>query len=338
MQRVLITGATGFIGSHLAAECSRRGYRVRCLVRRPPHPALSELGLEQVEGDVMRPETLGRAVCDVDAVFHAAGLLAAVHRSDLYQVNGQGTAHVVEACAGAANPPALVLVSSLAAAGPVPRGTVRGDDDPPNPVSHYGRSKRQGELAVTGLAGQVPVTVVRPGVVFGQQCRELRPMLSTIYRFRFHPVPGWRCPPLSYIHVEDLVELLIRCAAQGQRLAQGSEPAATDTRGYYFAADGEYPDWAQFGRLFALALGRPYAPVVRIPDPLPYLLGAAGDCAARLRGRAGMINGDKMLEARAASWACSSERARRELDFQPSCDLRARIQQTADWFREQRWL
>lgn len=339
MQQILITGATGFIGGHLAESLARRGDRVRCLVRDPERAQrLRDLDVELITGDVTRPETLRDAVEGTDVVYHAAGLLAAMSGEKMLQVNGEGVGNVAKACADLSNPPVLVVLSSLAAAGPVPRGEVRDETTPLAPISLYGQTKREGELAVVPWANRVPATILRPGVVFGPRSQDLRPMLSTIYRLRFHPVPGWRCPPLSYIHVDDLVNVMIQASERGLRVASDQGESNDSTRGFYFVGDDEHPDWARFGRMFAMALNRPYAPVVRLFDPLPWCLGVGSEWLGRVRGRAALLNMDKMREARATSWECSSARAARELDFQLPRTLSERVRETADWFRENGWL
>ena len=232
------------------------------------------------------------------------------------------------------------MVHLPTAAGPARPGSVRREEDPPSPVSLYGQSKREGELAAARWAARVPMTVVRPGVVFGPGCREFRPMLSTIYRLRMHPVPGWHRPPLSYIHVSDLVEVLIAAAERGRRVEplQESRPGETTPAGFYFAESGEHPDWGEFGRMFARAMGRPRAAVVPLPAPIPWCVGAFSEAAGRLRGRAPVLNVDKIREAHARSWACSSAWTRRDLGFQPSQPLESRVRDTARWFQDHGWL
>ncbi len=341
MKQVLVTGGTGFIGSHLVETLIRRGDRVRCLVRDPARARrLEELGAECIRGDVTEMAALRPAVQAVDVVYHVAGLLAALRPEHMLHVNAVGSGLVAQACAEMTEPPVLVLVSSLAAAGPVRAGTVRREEDPLSPISVYGQSKREGELAAARWAERVPMTVVRPGVVFGPACREFRPMLSTIYRLRVHPVPGWRRPPLSYIHVSDLVDVLIAAAERGRRVKppDASRPGTTGPAGFYFAEAGEYPDWGEFGRMFARAIGRPRAPVVPLPAPIPWCVGAVSQAAGRLRGRAPLLNVDKIREARASSWACSSTWTRRDLGFRPGQSLESRVRDTARWFQEHGWL
>ncbi len=220
MAAILVTGATGFIGSHLTQRLVAQGHAVRCLVRATSHTeSLRTLGVELVEGNLFDGASVAGAVRGMDRVYHLAGLTSAVRRATLMQANGLGTWHVAKACAQQPVPPVLVYVSSVAAAGPTGRGQIRTEQDRPQPISNYGHSKRAGEVAVERLAERIPVTVVRPGIVFGQFGRELLPMFWSLGRLRVHAVAGYQSPRLSVIHVADLVELLVRASEDGRRLA-----------------------------------------------------------------------------------------------------------------------
>ena len=273
----------------------------------------------------------------VEQVFHLAGRTSACRRSTLMRANGHGTLYVTQACAQQATPPLLIHVSSIAAAGPADRGQLRREEDRPRPISHYGHSKRAGEVAVERLAHQVPTTIVRPGIVFGEGGRETLPIFQSLYRFRLHAVAGYGSPPLSVIHVADLVELLERAAAQGSRLPPPS-PAKLPGKGVYFACRPEYPDYLQFGRMVQRAVGRRFVSYLLCPNPLPWLVGGLGSLAGCLRGHSGSLNFDKIREATVPSWACCCEAARRDLGFQPRRPLPEQLRDTAQWYLEHGWL
>src|SRR5262245_55708409 len=259
MATVLVTGATGFIGRHLVEALLRRGERVRCLVRgRRRDEALLKLEVELVTAALDQPETLASAVAGVHTVYHLAGLTQALTFAELSRVNGQGTAAVAAACADQAQPPRLIYVSSIAAAGPAPRGQILVESDTPAPDSGYGRSKLAGENAVRRHAAKMPATIVRPGVVFGPRDPEIVRILQFIRWARFHISPGFHPPALSFIHVADLVELLLRAADRGARLTAGQNGHAG--QGVYFATAAEHPTYAELGRIGPSMLRAPWAP------------------------------------------------------------------------------
>ncbi len=330
MTSALITGAAGFIGRHLAKSLVERGFRVRALVRRTSQTnALESLGVELVYGDLATEEDLSPVVQGMDVVFHVAGLTSAIRGRDLMTVNGWGTSRICRACLRQSHPPCHIYVSSIAASGPVRRGQVRCESDPAQPISAYGRSKRAGEVAALSVAHAVPTTIVRPGIVFGEENRDMLPVFRSVYRARAHLIAGLASPPLSLIHIEDLIEILVRCWERGHRVEAGKQAPGT---GIYFGVCDEYPNYAQLGRILRRILGRPHALLMYLPDPAPWLVGGLGQLLGRIRGQSDTLNLDKIREASAESWACSTAALHRDLDFEFPYSLEQRLCATRDWY------
>lgn len=336
LQTIFLTGATGFIGSHLAEVLLRRGCEVRCLIRSGSSATAVPRGVVPVVGRVEEPAGYRDALSGCDAVFHLAGCVNALSRAALMETNGHATARLAEACAALPAPPRFVFVSSLAAAGPPPRGRVRRDEtDPVAPVSNYGRSKRAGEVALEQLADRLPVTIVRPGIVYGRRDPKIAAVFKAIHRTGVHFVVGFRTPPLSLIHVDDLVGLLVRAATDGETLAGADGPPG---RGYYLACDdSDHPTYWQFGRHIAAALGRGVF-VWPLWRWVGRTVGGVSEAVSRLTGDASLLTLDKIREATVRTWACSAAKARDQLAFAPPLPLDARLRETAVWFREQGWL
>ncbi len=224
MSKVLVTGAAGFIGSHVIRALLERGDEVTGLVRKTSSlDRLKSLGIELAYGDVTDRASLAAAVPRRQTVYHLAGCTLALRAERYYQVNEQGVRNLAETCAAQDTPPVLVTVSSLAAAGPAPDDRLRTPDDPPAPVSHYGRSKRAGELAAEQFAARVPITIVRPPIVLGEADQYGLPMFRSIAWFGVHPVPGLGRRRYSVVHAADLARLLILAAERGSRLRPGRE-------------------------------------------------------------------------------------------------------------------
>lgn len=341
-QHVLVTGGSGFIGGRLVRRLNEHRCRVSCLVRSGSRTDdLRSAGAMLVTGDVTDRESAKRALVESQActVFHLAGLVRARSWEKFARVNAGGVENVAAACAASANPPVLVVVSSLAAAGPSAPDRLRVEGDPPAPVSNYGRSKLAGERAAAGYAGLVPITIVRPPIVFGPGDRAVLEMFRLVSRWGVHAVPGLagRDRRLSLIHVDDLVEGLLLAAEKGERLRVGSSPG----QGVYFIAGEEHPTFEQFGQAIANALVRRPPAVLRVPGRLLRLAGVGGDVMARIRNRPTWINSDKVSEALAASWTCCSEKAREQLGWPtafPPATLAERLHETARWYRQSGWL
>jgi dihydroflavonol-4-reductase len=338
MTKVLLTGASGFIGHHLAIALATRGDEVTCLVRKTSHvEQLQALGVRLALGDVTDMDSLPAAVAGQQIVFHLAGRTLALRDRQFYEVNRRGAAHMAKACAGQSSPPVLVFVSSLAAAGPAIDGRPRVESDTPQPVSHYGRSKRGGEHAVESFAYRVPTTIVRPPIVLGEGDRMGLPLFRTVIRFGVHLSPSLKPPRFSLIHVADLVQLIMLAAERGKRLPPLDQRDGADGQGYYFAACEQDPTYADLGRLVAQSIGRR---VLVIPAGIPVVrtIAAVGEAIAQVSQHPLLMNLDKAREITAGSWVCSAQAAKNDLGFAVGAPLIERLRQTAEWYKQEGWL
>ncbi len=330
----LVTGASGFIGAHLVRRLVECGFRVSCLVRATSRvDELRAAGALPLVGEIDDRAGVSRALSASNAsfVFHIAGLLRAMNVQEFTRVNAGGVDVIAAACAEQASRPTLVLLSSIAAAGP--SGELpRTESDPATPVSDYGRSKLSGELAATRYASRVPITIVRPCIVFGAGDRGVFEVFKPIARSGIHVVAGPGDRRLSLIAVADLVECIVLAAEKGERLAV-DDPG----RGIYFAA-AESLSHVEFGDAIAHALGRSRARVVHLPEWVLRAIGLGGDTVSRIRRRPGWIGRDKITDLLAGSWTCSSAKALRQLGWAPAAPLADRLRETAQWYRDARWL
>lgn len=339
MGEALVTGGTGFIGDHLVRKLLERGDQVKALVRNPDRGRrLEEQDVRLIQGDVTDLDSLRGAVADVSVVYHLAGITKAFTAREYYDVNKAGVSNIARACAERDEPPVLLVVSSLAAVGPVGNGRFHEEGDEPQPVSLYGRSKLAGEKSAERYAGDVPTTIVRPPIVFGEQDKACLEMFKTVAKSGIHPVPGYFPKNYSMIHVEDLVQAIILAADRGKRMGGGDGTAKSEGVGYYFAACDEHPTYYQLGRMIGTALGRRRTLTIPFATPVVRVVGAFGELAGRVRGQPAVMNWDKSREATAGSWICSPEKAKQELGFEVTCSLSERLGQTAKWYREAGWL
>jgi dihydroflavonol-4-reductase len=340
MAKVLVTGASGFIGRHLVAALAARGDEVACLVR--PTSRIDWMKPYQTEilpGDVTEREKLSQYVAGRDYVYHLAGCTIALTHRQYYQVNQHGVRNIAEACAKQLTPPVLISVSSLAAAGPATNGRPSIESDPPCPVSVYGRSKRAGEMEAESLAGRLPVTIVRPPIVLGEGDKIGLSMFWSIDRLGIHVVPSLGRNRFSLIHAADLAGLLIGAALRGHRIPTPSLNGSPPTgQGYYFAASEIDPVYDDLGRLIGQALNRRRIVPIHLAVPLVWMVSAGVEAISQIERRPLYLHVDKAREITAGSWYCSNRAARHDFGFQVGAPILERLRQTIEWYRRDGWL
>lgn len=333
--KVLLTGATGFVGPQTARALADSGHQVRCLVRETSdRSALEALGveLEYAIGDVCNQAALHDAMEGVDAVVHLAGATKCLRREDYYRVNAYGSRLVAEA-AVARGVPRFVHCSTLAVAGPMPEGRPVTEDDPPRPVSEYGRSKLAGEEAVRRHGNRLEVTIVRPPIVYGPRDRDFFEVFKMAAR-GLGVRPGLFTPKrYSIIHVEDLGKAIALALDRGKSV-QGME----GSQGVYYVSDGEVHLWDELIQRAAVALGRGSAFVLPVPETLAWSLGLWSELAARITGKPRIFSVDKVRESMGPGFACTIDRARNELGFSPEWPADRGLEHTARWYLENKWL
>ena len=323
--RALVTGATGFVGSHLVEALVRRGADVTALVRSPAKAAhLRRLGVRQVAGDLHTPAALRAAAQGQDAVFHVAGLVAAVDEAGFLHGNREGTRNLVEALG--TDRPRFVLVSSMAAGGPALHGRPLTGAEPAAPVTAYGRSKLASEEIVR--QGPLPWTIIRPPMVYGPRDTEVLKVFR-IARWGVAPVFGDGTQQLSAVYGPDLAEALIAAATAERTVGRT-----------YYACHQELVTSAGFVQAVGAAL-RPGARPLRVVT-LPAVVARAAltltGTAARLSGKATILTADKANEFFQPAWAGDPGPLYRDAGWQAATDLATGLGLTAQWYREQRWL
>ena len=310
---ILVTGGSGFIGGHLVEALCARGERVRCLVRRP-----LKMRAEVVLGDLVSGAGVEEALEGVDLVIHLAGTTKALKVDDYYAGNVRATETL--AAAVAARGIRMVHVSSLAAMGPSLDGTPVREDDEARPVTHYGKSKLEGERIVRRLVPDA--VIVRPPVVYGPRDTDVFQVLKPLSRglaVQIGAGERW----FSAIYVGDLVEGLIAASSAVDRT--------------YFLANSTAVSWGDLRDSAARIMGRS-ARVLRIPTALAYGAGWGADMWARLTGTPRIISREKVREALCPYWTCDTRRAAEEIGFEARTSLDAGLALTLAWYREAGWL
>jgi nucleoside-diphosphate-sugar epimerase len=308
----LVTGATGFVGSHLVEELRRRGRTVRCTVRRTSDR--KRLGDAQtVEADLADGPLPPSAFDGVERVFHLAGVVFGTDEQ-FDRGNRRATQNLVASLRPVRR---LVHVSTLAVTGPSSDGTPLDESAPTRPVSVYGRTKLAGERAAS--AASVPVTVIRPPVVYGPRDRGLLSFFQAAARGIRPILPGER--RFSIIHVEDL--------ARGIADAAESPPGRV-----YFLANAEAPSFTEMTARILRAMGRRKA----ISARMSFLLMHEAAALVELARLNVPLSRDKVRELKRPFWTCSAAAAARDFGWTPRIGLDEGIRATVEWYRAERWI
>ena len=322
-----VTGGTGFVGQNLCERLRREGWEVRALVRKTSHTEfLARIGCELVRGNLESEKTIGRATTNADVIFHLAGLTKATRPTDFTRVNAAATKHVLLGAHEGGFSGRFVHLSSLAAAGPAPNGRPRREEDPPAPVSLYGKSKLRGERFAERARDVFPVTVLRPGAIYGPREHEIFEIIKPLWKTGISVSAGPDIE-LQMTHVDDVVSALWVAA---------TDPAAHNRT--YFVNDPQTWPYSRVIELMGDALGRRVRQV-RVPLAAGWALGAGLDLAGRIARRPlSPFGRDKMRELAAGSWIADSNLLTRECGWKAKWALPDGLRQTIRWYRENGWL
>jgi len=325
--KALVTGAAGFIGSHLVEALVQREVQVRCLVRPTSHLKwVKGLPVEIIYGDCQEKDSLGPGVTDVDLVFHLAGATRAIDAKTYSQVNALGTENLVQACLEH-NPrlQKFIYLSSLAAAGPGRNGGRKKESDHCEPVSPYGRSKRQGEELALALAHELPLLILRPSIVYGPRDKTFFTLFQCLAK-RIKPCLSGGVRHLSLCSVQDLV---------GAMLLAAETP--TKNGEIFFLTDGQDYRMEEINDILAQAM-EVTAFRLRLPPPLLCGIAAVAECLSKISGKPAFISRGKAKEIIQPNWLCDITKARTILGFEPQISLALGAKLTFDWYRKENWL
>jgi dihydroflavonol-4-reductase len=319
----LVTGATGFIGSHLVETLVARGWRVRCLVRKSS--VLRWIPVDDVtlmNGNVeFAGDDLDRAVRGVSVVFHLAGLTSAATDGAYSAVNVEGTRNIVDSMQRAATDALLVFCSSLAAGGPSQSKRPVNETDEPSPVSAYGRSKLAAERIVADSG--LEYLIVRPPAVYGPRDVDILAAFKlAAYGLAFRMAPAGQ--RLSLVHAADL--------ARGMAFA-----AETEGRGLYYMTDGMVHTWESVIGNVARAVGKEPR-ILNVAPRIADAIARAERMRATLLGSKPLLTPDRVTELMQNDWTCDDTRARLDIDYESTISLPDGLKMTAEWYRIHGWL
>lgn len=349
MMRILVTGASGFIGSYICQEGLDKGYEVWAGMRGTSSKGyLTDSRLNFATLDLSNPEVLRRQLEELksrmdgrgwDYVVHAAGATKSLKPEGFFRTNTQGTKNLVEALIQAGmKPKCFVFVSSLGSFGaireePVRRPTADNpwvyapimDTDAPCPNTVYGQSKLQAERYLASLT-DFPYVILRPTGVYGPREKDYFLMAKSIMQHVDFAV-GYKPQEITFVYVMDVVQAVFKAFDAPNAVGKG-----------YFLSDGCVYNSRSFSDLLQKELGNPW--VLHIKAPLWFLHGvcAVNGTVMRWLGKLTTLNMDKYHILRQRNWQCDIEPARRDLGYEPEYTLERGTHLAVEWYKKNGWL
>lgn len=330
--KILITGASGFIGSFIVEEALNRGMEVWAAVRRTSSRRyLSDPQIHFIELDFSSVERLVEALRShsFDYIVHAAGVTKCIRRADFFRVNTEGTRHFCEALLQLGIvPKRMVYLSSLSVFGAIREQQPYSEivaTDTPRPNTAYGESKWEAEQYLDSIASQLPCVILRPTGVYGPREKDYFMMVQSIKRHIDFSV-GYKRQEITFVYVSDVVQAIFLALEKG-------------TPGHkYFLSDGCVYTSADFSNLVHQALGRPWWIRVKAPLWLLRLITFVGEYYGRATGSMTVLNNDKYNILSQRNWRCDITPARRELGYEPKVQLAEGVSRAVKWYKDNGWI
>jgi nucleoside-diphosphate-sugar epimerase len=334
-KRILITGASGFIGSFLVEKALANGYETYAGVRKSSsREYLQDERIRFVDLHYADREQLTAQLRDLvatkgkfDYIVHNAGITKSIDPGAFEQVNFRFTAHLIDALIAAdAVPEKFVLMSSLSVMGPGDElhYTPIRRDDTPHPNTAYGRSKLQAESYLRAQK-EFPYIILRPSGVYGPREKDYLMMVKTM-KSGLDISAGLREQRLTFIYVRDLTEAVF--------LALKSPVTGSS----YFVTDGNSYTGKAYTTLLRELLGKHFVLRLKIPLPVIGFISAVAEDISKLTTRASTLNRDKFRIMKQRNWLCETKPLQDELGFNPVYDLRKGLEESIRWYREHGWI
>jgi len=323
----MLTGATGFIGSHIAEKLLRKQVPTHLFIRRRTDATdrFERNGAELFTGKGPNDiEMLKSSLENVNTVIHCAAATKAINRAEFLKANVDFTENILKLLQ---NDQRLIFISSQAVAGPSPVDHPTDENALPRPITHYGESKLLAEQAIKrwGLEKNGRFVILRPCSVYGPRERDFYVYFKLINRNLF-VIPGNDGQRISIVHVKDLVAAILTAA-------ESANDGET-----YFICNNKATSWLEIANTIKTVLGKKRLLKFKFPEWITYSAVLLSDTIHRVKQKPGLISRQKLLEANQPAWVCSNRKIKKELGWSPEISLEQGIRETAEWYRKHGWI
>lgn len=330
--KILITGASGFIGSFIVEEALKQGFETWAAVRKSSSKEyLQDERIHFIELNLSSKTQLIEQLRphQFDYVVHAAGVTKCLNKADFRRINTEGTKNLVDALLDLQMPlKRFVFLSSLSVFGAIkeqlPYDEIR-EDDTPKPNTEYGRSKLEAEKYIDSIGSRLPYIILRPTGVYGPREKDYFMMAKSIKQHIDFAV-GYQRQDITFVYVTDVVQAVFLALEKGE------------TGRKYFLSDGQVYQSTTFSDLIHEELGRPWWLRITAPVWVLRVVTFFGEYIGHMTGKVTALNNDKYNILRQRNWRCDIEPARRELGFEPKVQLKEGVKTTIQWYKDHKWL
>ena len=330
--KILITGASGFIGSFIVEEALKKGFDTWAAVRKSSSKEyLKDERINFIELNLSSKAQLIEQLRghDFDYVVHAAGVTKCLNKQDFHRINTEGTKNLIDAILELQMPlKRFVFVSSLSIFGAIkekqPYDEIR-ETDIPQPNTEYGRSKLAAEKYLESLGSRVPYIILRPTGVYGPREKDYFMMAKSIKQHSDFAV-GYKRQDITFVYVSDVVQAIFLALDKGENGRK------------YFLSDGEVYQSTTFSDLIHEELGRPWWIRITAPVWVLRIITFCGEYIGKMTGKVTALNNDKFNILRQRNWRCDIQPAIDELGYKPTVKLAEGVRRSIKWYKEQGWL
>lgn len=330
--KILITGASGFIGSFIVEEALKQGFETWAAVRKSSSKEyLQDERIHFIELNLSSKAQLIEQLRphQFDYVVHAAGVTKCLNKADFRRINTEGTKNLVDALLDLQMPlKRFVFLSSLSVFGAIkeqlPYDEIR-EDDTPKPNTEYGRSKLEAERYIDSIGSRLPFIILRPTGVYGPREKDYFMMAKSIKQHIDFAV-GYQRQDITFVYVTDVVQAVFLALEKGE------------TGRKYFLSDGQVYQSTTFSDLIHEELGRPWWLRITAPVWVLRVVTFFGEYIGHMTGKVTALNNDKYNILRQRNWRCDIEPTRHELGFEPKVQLKEGVKTTIQWYKDHKWL
>ncbi len=323
----VVTGGTGFVGSHLVDLLLNKGFEVRCITRKSSNLRwLKNKEVEIYDCGLFDKDKLKDVIKGANYLFHVAGVVRSKTKEGFFKGNVDTTKNLLEVTAEV-NPDIekIVIVSSLTACGPSPDGKPVTEETEPRPITTYGRSKLEEEKVAKSYMDKLPITICRAPALYGERETDIYAMFKSFQK-GIMTLVGFNNKKLSLLTGRDFVN--------GLYLAALSDKTSGEI---YFVSSEEIYDWNMISDEMEKAIGKK-AIRIRIPHFIIYIVGAIAHFFNFFTSKPATFNLEKAKDFVQENWTCDVAKAKRDFNYKQQISLSDGMKNTVDWYRKSGWL